>query len=228
MLCGFSSLWWPFGWNWSYLGFLALSGERVGVNVKRGVGRHISDALRGVLSSWCNEMNFTTWNICEIICVVVFQSWIPAWWPHHALAQAGACTERSIPRCAVPGAIKTDGPTPEWVLAGALRDLLPRVPAGVWVCNRWNFKILYKRSCFLCCVMKYPNIWNLQFSYFSINNAAATEKFWNACYNMTVWILVLQTERQIPQPNGLVIWLPVGTCPRALWQQAPPEPALIP
>ena len=21
-LCGFSSLWWPFGWNWSYLGFL--------------------------------------------------------------------------------------------------------------------------------------------------------------------------------------------------------------
>ena len=24
MLCGFSSLWWPFGWNWSYLGFLAI------------------------------------------------------------------------------------------------------------------------------------------------------------------------------------------------------------
>ena len=24
MLCGFSSLWWPFGWNWSYLGFLGI------------------------------------------------------------------------------------------------------------------------------------------------------------------------------------------------------------
>ena len=34
VLCGLSSLWWPFGWNWSYLGFWALSGERVGVNVE--------------------------------------------------------------------------------------------------------------------------------------------------------------------------------------------------
>ena len=24
MLCGFSSFWWPFGWNWSYLGFLGI------------------------------------------------------------------------------------------------------------------------------------------------------------------------------------------------------------
>ena len=24
VLCGFSSLWWPFGWNWSYLGFLGI------------------------------------------------------------------------------------------------------------------------------------------------------------------------------------------------------------
>ena len=24
MLCGFSSLWWPFGWNWSYLAFLGI------------------------------------------------------------------------------------------------------------------------------------------------------------------------------------------------------------
>ena len=24
MLCGYSSLWWPFGWNWSYLGFLGI------------------------------------------------------------------------------------------------------------------------------------------------------------------------------------------------------------
>ena len=24
VLCGFSSLWWPFGWNWSYFGFLGI------------------------------------------------------------------------------------------------------------------------------------------------------------------------------------------------------------
>ena len=53
MLCRFSS-WCPFDWNWSHiLGFWAFSGERVGVNVEGGGGgrRHISDTLRGVLSS---------------------------------------------------------------------------------------------------------------------------------------------------------------------------------
>ena len=36
MLCGFSSLWWPFGWNWSYLGFLGIIWRTCGSRSKCG------------------------------------------------------------------------------------------------------------------------------------------------------------------------------------------------
>ena len=50
VLCRFSSLWWPFGWNWSYLWFLGIFWRTCGSKC-RGGRRHISDALRRVLSS---------------------------------------------------------------------------------------------------------------------------------------------------------------------------------
>ena len=39
MLCGFCSLWWPFGWNWSYLGFLGIIWRTCGSKCRgEGVG----------------------------------------------------------------------------------------------------------------------------------------------------------------------------------------------
>ena len=44
MLCGFSSLWWPFGWNWSYLGFLGIIWRTCGSKC-RGEGGGIFPTL---------------------------------------------------------------------------------------------------------------------------------------------------------------------------------------
>ena len=49
VLCGFSSLWWPFGWNWSYLGFLGSIWRTCGSKC-RGEGGGIFP--RWVLSSF--------------------------------------------------------------------------------------------------------------------------------------------------------------------------------
>ena len=44
MLCGFSSLWWPSGWNWSYLGFLGIIWRTCGSKC-RGEGGGIYPTL---------------------------------------------------------------------------------------------------------------------------------------------------------------------------------------
>ena len=44
MLCEFSSLWWPFGWNWSYLGFLGIIWRTCGSKC-RGEGGGIFPTL---------------------------------------------------------------------------------------------------------------------------------------------------------------------------------------
>ena len=44
MLSGFSSLWWPFGWNWSYLGFLGIIWRTCGSKC-RGEGGGIFPTL---------------------------------------------------------------------------------------------------------------------------------------------------------------------------------------
>ena len=68
MLCGFSSLWWPFGWKWSYLGFLGIICRTFGSKC-RGRRRHISDCWRRVLSS------FTFFNPPLHSGVIILNSW---------------------------------------------------------------------------------------------------------------------------------------------------------
>ena len=62
LLCGYFSLWWPFGWNWSYLGFLAIIWRRCGSKCRAGEGRHIFDTLHWVLSSFSWKYLWV-WNI---------------------------------------------------------------------------------------------------------------------------------------------------------------------
>ena len=57
VLCGFSSLWWPFGWNWSYLGFLGIIWRTCGSKC-RGEGGGIFPTL------------------CVEFCLVRITSWL--------------------------------------------------------------------------------------------------------------------------------------------------------
>ena len=58
VLCGFSSLWWPFGWNWSYLGFLGIIWRTYGSKC-RGEGGGIFPTLcvECCLVQVCNSVN---------------------------------------------------------------------------------------------------------------------------------------------------------------------------
>ena len=49
MLCWFSSLWWPFGWKWPYLGFLGIIWRTCGSKCQGGVGG------RSIFSTLCVE-----------------------------------------------------------------------------------------------------------------------------------------------------------------------------
>ena len=51
VLCGFYSLWWPFGWNWSYLGFLGIIWRTCG-SICRGEGGGIFP-FTGILVVLC-------------------------------------------------------------------------------------------------------------------------------------------------------------------------------
>ena len=52
MLCGFSSLWWPFYWNCSYLGFLGIIWRTCGSKCRGGERSHISHILVRLLPSF--------------------------------------------------------------------------------------------------------------------------------------------------------------------------------
>ena len=64
MLCGFYSLWWPFDWNWSYLGFLGIIWRMCGSKC-RGEGGGIFPTLCvefSLVSQWklpYYDSNFT-------------------------------------------------------------------------------------------------------------------------------------------------------------------------
>ena len=62
MLCGFSSLWCLLDWNWSYLGLLGIIWRRCKCWGEER--RHISDALRQVLSS----LKHKTSNVTTVTC----------------------------------------------------------------------------------------------------------------------------------------------------------------
>ena len=70
MLCGFSSLWWPFGWNWSYLGFLGIIWRTCGSKC-RGEGGGIFPTLCAecclVKYMWFQKSisNFKKWTFFE-------------------------------------------------------------------------------------------------------------------------------------------------------------------
>ena len=57
MLCGFSSLWWPFGWNWSYLAFLGIIWRTCGSKC-RGEGG-------GIFLTLCVECCLVLYFIAE-------------------------------------------------------------------------------------------------------------------------------------------------------------------
>ena len=52
MLCGYSSLWWPFGWKWSYLGFLGIIWRTCGSKCRGGSG--------GIFPTLCVEFFLVT------------------------------------------------------------------------------------------------------------------------------------------------------------------------
>ena len=56
MLCGFSSLWWPFGWNWSYLGFLGI--------IWRTCGSKCGGEGGGIFPTLCVECCLVLHFIC--------------------------------------------------------------------------------------------------------------------------------------------------------------------
>ena len=70
MLCGLSSLWWPFGWNWSYLGFLGIIWRTCGSKC-RGEGGGIFPTLCAecclVKYMWFQKSisNFKKWTFFE-------------------------------------------------------------------------------------------------------------------------------------------------------------------
>ena len=92
VLCGFSSLWWPFGWNWSYLGFLGIIWRTYGSKC-RGEGGGIFPTL--CVECCLVEMHFQ-WRKCVLhmasimaadiqvmqsqgITVMALSSYIPVW-----------------------------------------------------------------------------------------------------------------------------------------------------
>ena len=58
MLCGFSSLWWPFGWNWSYLGFLGI--------IWRTCGSKCWGEGGGIFPTLCVECCLVDTDICVV------------------------------------------------------------------------------------------------------------------------------------------------------------------
>ena len=62
----FSSLWWPFGWNWSYLGFLGI--------IWRTCGGKCRGESGGIFPTLCVECCLVTYNIVYCVCDEEFDS----------------------------------------------------------------------------------------------------------------------------------------------------------
>ena len=70
VLCGYSSLWWPFGWNWSYLGFLDIIWRTCGSKCRGGNG--------GIFPTLCVEfclIHFVTDLFASANCDGVWWFW---------------------------------------------------------------------------------------------------------------------------------------------------------
>ena len=67
MLCGFSSLWCPFDWNWSYLGFLGIIWRMCGSTCQGGGG--------GLFPTLCDKF-----CLLEVICHISRSQRQKNWW----------------------------------------------------------------------------------------------------------------------------------------------------